>query len=176
MNLVPFQKELPHPCASDRLCADKEPQQWVRGLISGRCLLLLIPLIPLSFLTPLFCSSVLTPFPFLSLQAPPEQVGLLAPQNRRIFLGIFGGWKCSQVSLGRTRSAFSSSAIISKVHSSGIFCNPPPPLLALLVPDSLDLDIKAGEFFALLFPPYRGSRFAGQIHSTVVFIQSVTRF
>ena len=27
MNLVPFQKELPHPCASDRLCADKEPQQ-----------------------------------------------------------------------------------------------------------------------------------------------------
>ena len=89
MNLVPFQKELPHPCASDRLCADKEPRQWVRGLISGRCLLLLIPLIPLSFLTPLFCSSVLTPFPFLSLQAPPEQVGLLAPQNRAVFSLVF---------------------------------------------------------------------------------------
>ena len=139
-----------------------------KGLISGRCLL------PFSsshslFLPALFCSSVLTPFPFLSLQAKCEQAsGRVRPRlNRPLhasnFRRVFGGGKCYRCRRAASRlfSPFNSRPYITHHPKSTPRAFFAALFLAILVPDSLDVHIKADEFLCPSFPSSHGFQICG---------------
>ena len=114
------------------------------------------------FLPALFCSSVLTPFPFLSLQAKCEQASapstrLNRPLHASNFRRVFGGGKCYCRRAGcRLFFAFNSRPYITHHPKSTPRAFFAALFLAILVPDSLDLHIKADEFLCPSFPSSHG--------------------
>ena len=113
------------------------------------------------FLPALFCSSVLTPFPFLSLQAKCEQpsgrvrldsIGLFTPP----IFAVFSAEENVIAAGCRLFFAFNSRPYITHHPKSTPRAFFAALFLAILVPDSLDLHIKADEFLCPSFPSSHG--------------------